>query len=235
MGNRGINVLIVSDVKFLNPQWGDGFNDLFSRACASAFFYAIKFQSVVVWRWLMPTCHQSPYYQKKCLAAISDAGEWWVSVPLGSILIITSRRNIIHLINIFSQFLIVWGHYVRSHWSGMRGQPRGWGQLGDTLHGFATEWLIQGIITPEQWAGPGDAGTPDHYRLILTPWHPLTTLTWGQQIGPGYRAEGRAVLINVCWYSIFCEISSGFSSSFVLYLFSFFHQHEMLIRLSVSL
>ncbi len=59
-------------------------------------------------------------------------GEWWVSVPLGSILIITSRRNIIHLINIFSQFLIVWGHYVRSHWSGMRGQPRGRGHLGDT-------------------------------------------------------------------------------------------------------
>ena len=146
--------------KFLNPQWGDGFNDLFSRACA--FLYAIKFQSVVVWRWLMPTCHQSPYYQKKFQQPSVMQGEWWVSVPLGSILIITSRRNIIHIINIFSQFLIVWGHYVRSHWSGMRGQ------LGDTLHGFATEWLIQGIITPE--AG----GVQGHQIIIGSYWHPDT-------------------------------------------------------------
>ena len=70
------------------------------------------------------------------------------------------------------------------------------------------------------WAGPGDAETPDHYRLRLTPWHPLTTLTWGQQIGPGYRAEGRAVLINVCWYSIFCEISSRFSSLVFIFFLS---------------
>ena len=82
LGNKGINVSFNNIEHWcevvLNPQWGDGLNDLFSRACAGAFFYAIKFQSVVVWRWLMPTCHHSPYYQKNfsshqwCRAS----GEW---------------------------------------------------------------------------------------------------------------------------------------------------------------
>ena len=59
--------------KVLGFKSADGFNDLWPAL--GTFFDAIKFQSVVVWHWWMPTCHQSPYYQKKkCWAAISDAG-----------------------------------------------------------------------------------------------------------------------------------------------------------------